>query len=235
MHALYYLTDFGDPFLAIPLALSVQCWLAATRQWRAARCWAAGFICGAGLVALTKFVYAGWDIGIATLHFTGVSGHTMLSTATYPLVASILVHRHGPVTVRRAIRSGIAFSIAIGVSRVAGGYHSWSEVVSGWLLGGCVALFTLRFVLCRTPAPHPHVTSEPPERTIVDRLRSPSPSRLYGEQGEHHAYVAAPSFDTGIFTVALIAIMFLCYGRVAPVSAWIAYLAPRVAEWASLR
>ena len=233
MHALYFLTDFGDPFLTVPLALTVQCWLAATRQWRAARCWAAGFICSACLVALTKFVYAGWGIGVTALHFTGVSGHTMLSAATYPLVASILVNRNCPVTVRHAIRAGIALSVAIGVSRVAGGYHSWSEVVSGWLLGGCVSLFTLRFVSCQEPMSH-HVASEPVDGTGVDRLWPPSQNQLPSEQHECHVYAAIPPFGTGTFNVALITIMFLCYGRVAPVSAWISHIAPKVAKWTSL-
>jgi membrane-associated phospholipid phosphatase len=234
MHVLYFLTDFGDPFLTVPLALIVQCWLVATRQWRVARCWAAGFTCSAGIVVLTKFAYAGWDIGVTALHFTGVSGHTMLSAATYPLIASIFVNRTNSVTFRRAILAGIAFALVIGVSRVAGGYHSWSEVVSGWLLGGSVALLTLHVASRQQSAPYLHVGSEPVDRNGISRFCSPSANRLQSEQYEHTDSAAIPLFGKGIFTAALIAIIFLCHGHVAPVSAWIFGVAPKVAKWASL-
>ncbi|MCD4547994.1 phosphatase PAP2 family protein, partial [Burkholderia pseudomallei] len=141
MRLLFFLTNFGDPMLTAPLAFAVLSWLAASRRRRAALVWALGFACAVGVVALTKFVYAGWGIGIAAWRFTGVSGHTMLGAAVYPLVAAICVRDAYP---RRALAAGLAFALAIGMSRVLLGFHSWSEIVSGWLLGAAVAASTAR-------------------------------------------------------------------------------------------
>jgi membrane-associated phospholipid phosphatase len=210
MHLLSFLTDFGDPYLTVPAALAIQCWLSATRQRNAARCWATGFVCGAGLVALTKFVYAGWNVGIPVLHFTGISGHTMLSASVYPVAAAICAYHSSPATTRRSIQMGALFSLAIGVSRVACGYHSWSEVVSGWLLGGYVALLTLRFItpLIKLPAP-----LEP--GTVAPR--------------EHPEHTTISRGSTAMFSTVLIAIVLLCHGRVAPISVWIFDIAPKAA------
>jgi len=234
MHLLSFLTDFGDPFLTVPLALAIQCWLIGTRQWRAARCWAAGFVCGAGLVALTKFVYAGWNIGIAVLHFTGVSGHAMLSTAVYPVAAAICANGASPASVRRSMHAGLVFSLAVGVSRVAFGYHSWSEVVSGWLVGGYVATFTMRFLLQRQPFRHTRVGNAQYGQTRAETRAASPPERRPAAQRQPPERPVIPRRSTAMFAASLIVITLLCHGRVAPVSAWISRIGPGVAGWVDM-
>jgi hypothetical protein len=54
------ITNFGDPFLTLPLASAILAWLVATRRVRLAVYWFAFFSCAAALVGATKFAYAGW-------------------------------------------------------------------------------------------------------------------------------------------------------------------------------
>jgi membrane-associated phospholipid phosphatase len=230
MHVLSFLTNFGDPFLTVPVAITIQCWLIAMRQWRAARCWGVGFVGGAGLVALSKFAYAGWNIGIAAVHFTGVSGHTMLSAAVYPVAAAICANRATAAMVRRAIQLGAVFSLLIGVSRVAFGYHSWSEVVSGWLLGGYVATLTLRAVLQRSSLQRTGASDPQHGQLWSEALLDASPERATVAQRQSPEHHAIPRHGTAIFSAVLVVIALTCHGRAAPMTAWIFNIAPKVAE-----
>ncbi|AOJ02921.1 phosphoesterase [Burkholderia mayonis] len=223
MRLLVLLTNFGDPFLTAPLAVAVSSWLAATGRRRAALYWAIGFACAVGLVASTKFIYAGWGIGIAAWRFTGMSGHTMLGAAVYPLVAAISVR---DAHVRRAVAAGLAFALAIGISRVLLGFHSWSEIASGWLLGAGVAMSTARRLRrAGARAGDAHAGAVRSTSTRADR--------------NTHAYVdavaarraAGVSRSTIAFVAAACTIALSCYGRSAPVSAWISHAAPKFAEW----
>ncbi|WP_323122768.1 phosphatase PAP2 family protein [Burkholderia alba] len=212
MSLLLFLTHFGDPYMTAPLAAAVLGWLAATGRRRAAIEWGAGMACAVGLVALSKFVYAGWGIGIDALQFTGVSGHTMLSAAVYPLVAAICARDE---RVRAAAWGGLSFALAIGLSRVLLGFHSWSEIVSGGVLGAGVAAMTLRRM-----------------RVARGVLRDAA-----GPAGDRTAAVpraaarSAHARATVCFAAAAFAIVVLSYGRTAPVSAWISVNAPKMAEW----
>jgi len=209
MYPLFFLTNFGDPFLTIPLAAVVLCWLACASRPRAACSWALGFGCGASLVALSKFAYAAWDIGSTTLHFTGISGHTMLSTAVYPPVAAICASRAGPVAARYAIYAGFIFAVSIGLSRVAIGAHSWSEVVSGCVLGGAIAVMTLR-VAASTPRLAAHALPQNHSNTYRTN---------------------AAKRGTAAFVTAALTIVLLGHGHIAPVSSWITDVAPKLTEW----
>jgi membrane-associated phospholipid phosphatase len=206
MWLLSFLTNFGDPYMTAPLAAAVVGWLAATGRRRAALEWGAAFAGAIVFVALSKFVYAGWGIGIDALHFTGVSGHTMLSAAVYPLVAAIAV-RDGRRA--RAACGGLLFAFVIGWSRVALGFHAWSEVVSGWALGATVAALTLR-------------------RMRVAQAVAPRAARAAGRAAGTRATGARAS---AAFVAAACMIVVLSYGRTAPVSAWISIQAPKMAEW----
>ncbi|KWZ44149.1 phosphoesterase [Burkholderia savannae] len=219
MRLFFLLTNFGDPFLTAPLAVAVLSWLAATGRRRAALYWAFGFACAAGFVALTKFVYAGWGIGIAAWRFTGVSGHTMLGAAVYPLVAAICVR---DAHVRRAIAAGLAFALAIGVSRVLLGFHSWSEIASGWLVGAGVALLTASRLRRASAAQADPAGSAPLRARRIERVRA-------GAIAVRRP--ASVSRSTILFVAAACTIAVSCYGRSAPVSAWISHAAPKIAEW----
>ncbi|WP_441459922.1 phosphatase PAP2 family protein [Burkholderia thailandensis] len=228
MRLLFLLTNFGDPILTAPLAFAVLSWLAATGRRRAALVLAFGFACAVGVVAMTKFVYAGWGIGIAAWRFTGVSGHTMLGAAVYPLVAAICVR---DAHVRRAISAGLAFAFAIGLSRVLLGFHSWSEIVSGWLLGAAVAVSTARWARGIAGV---HAGGTHAARNIPTPLREYGIDVVYRHAGADAVAVrrtARVSRSTVMFVAVACTIAVSCYGRSVPVSAWISHAAPKIAEW----
>jgi len=133
------ITDFGDSAVMLPAAATIALWLGAGGAWRAMAAWLLSFGLGAAAVVGTKIAFLGWGIGIATLNFTGISGHTMLATAV-TLTAIHLLSMGAPRPLRLALMAaGLAGALAIGISRLALDAHSLSEVCSGLIIGGLVA------------------------------------------------------------------------------------------------
>lgn len=133
------LTDLGDSALLLPAILVVALWLLINRAWWMSLCWLGLVGVAIGLVALTKIAFIGWDVGIESLDFTGISGHATLAMSVLPLVGWLLGGRQS-----RLARSGLTLvfvlvAMLIGVSRVSLGYHSPSEVVAGIVTGGLVS------------------------------------------------------------------------------------------------
>ena len=150
MHSLLFWTCFtklADTNVMMPLAFLLATWLACLRRWREAALWLTLF-CGAlAIVAATKIAYVGWGIGIASLDFTGISGHAMRAATVAPVFAYLALRKRTPVAVAGALIIGIAFSVLIAVSRLVLHQHSISEVVFGLLLGGAASF---AFLLRRT-------------------------------------------------------------------------------------
>jgi membrane-associated phospholipid phosphatase len=142
MRLLMYLTNFGDPYLTVPLAGLVLAWLAITCSWRSLVMWSGGFGIAASIVAASRFAHVFWGLGVPEFNFAVVSGHTMLASAVYPTALSLCVSRIRKRTVIGPYISGLAFAGAIGVSRILIGYHSTSEVLCGLLSGSLVAALT---------------------------------------------------------------------------------------------
>jgi len=139
-----YLSAFGDPFLTLPLAGVIVVWLAVTGRRRIALAWAAFFCTAMLLVGVTKFAYAGWGIEIGAVHFTVISGHTMLSSAVYPIACYLCAHGAGKRITQWSVFGGVVFAILIGISRVMVGAHSQSEVIVGWILGFVISGLLLK-------------------------------------------------------------------------------------------
>jgi membrane-associated phospholipid phosphatase len=140
----YFLSAFGDPYLTLPLACVIGLWLAATGRARSALVWGALFGCAMLMVGVTKFAYAGWGIELNAVHFTVISGHTMLSSAVYPMAFYLCARGLGARAGRWSARLGVLFAVLIGVSRVMIGAHSESEVVVGWLVGFALSAWLTR-------------------------------------------------------------------------------------------
>jgi membrane-associated phospholipid phosphatase len=133
------ITNFGDSAVMLPAAATIAVWLAAGGAWRAAFVWVSAFGAGAVLVAATKIAFLGWGIGSSRLDFTGISGHTMLTTSVM-LTAIHLLSRGLPQRHRLVLLAiGLAGTLAVGVSRLALEAHSASEVCAGLAIGGLVA------------------------------------------------------------------------------------------------
>jgi len=138
------ITDFGDSAVMLPAAATIALWLGAGGAWRAMAAWLLSFGLGAAAVVGTKIAFLGWGIGIATLNFTGISGHTMLATAV-TLTAIHLLTAGVPRPLRLGLMAvGLACALTVGISRLALDAHSVSEVCSGLIIGGLV---TAGFVL----------------------------------------------------------------------------------------
>ncbi|GAB7536880.1 phosphatase PAP2 family protein [Burkholderia sp. 22PA0099] len=142
MPLLSYVTNFGDPYLTIPLAALILLWLAMMRSWRAALFWAGGMTLGASVVAASRVVHVIWGIEVPALNFTVVSGHAMLAGAVYPTVFSLCDNRTRRGAVVGPYAGGLLLATAIGASRILLGYHSTAEVVCGLVAGMLVATLT---------------------------------------------------------------------------------------------
>ena len=106
---------------------------------RHASVWLAGLALAAGLTMATKVAFIGWGLGIASLDFTGISGHAMLSAATWPVLLGVLSSRFRPTLQWAAVAAGFGLALLVAYSRVVLGAHSPSEVVAGFLLGALVS------------------------------------------------------------------------------------------------
>ena len=81
-----FITDFGDSAVTVPIALAVAAWLLASHAWRGAALWFLLFGAGALSVFCTKVTYAGWDIGVPQIDFTGVSGSLQPPCSPSPVI-----------------------------------------------------------------------------------------------------------------------------------------------------
>jgi len=133
------ITHLGSAGLILPVWL-----LAALGLWRGGQrsallCWGLSLGLAASLTLLTKLMFMGWGYGIAAVNFTGISGHAVLATSVLPpLLGAFLAPQGGRLRVLLALL-GWSLAILVGVSRVKLGAHSWSEVMSAWLLGTLVS------------------------------------------------------------------------------------------------
>jgi membrane-associated phospholipid phosphatase len=101
-----------------------------------ARAWLAGVVAATGVTTASKVAFLGYGVGSMALDFTGFSGHAMFSMAILPVLAALVAGWRGAVV-------GALLALAVLVSRVELHAHSWSEALSGALLGGGVAAWTL--------------------------------------------------------------------------------------------
>jgi hypothetical protein len=146
-----FFSGFGGAAVMLPLALALACWLWFAFPWRVPALWLALLGGACALVACTKVAFLGWGLGILSIDFTGVSGHTMLSCAVLPVLLYVTL-----LPAPRAFRTaglclGLALGAMVGLSRVALQAHSVSEIVAGCALGAAVALVFLDTLREREP------------------------------------------------------------------------------------
>lgn len=132
------ITFVGDSVVLLPAGLVIFIWLLAGRAWRMAFWWA--FLYGAGLtlVVATKIAFIGWGMGIASLDFTGLSGHAMRASAVFPVLGWLFLQRSTPARRRLGMLAATGIGVLIAVSRVVVHAHSISEAVLGWATGSAV-------------------------------------------------------------------------------------------------
>ena len=128
-------TNLGDLAVMLPMAASIAIWLAAQKKFTSSLRWILAFGSAGLLVAISKIAFIGWGIGSRDFDFTGISGHTMLATATLPTLLFLLARAWRPRHTRLALAIGWLAGAAIGYSRVEVHAHSLSEVVLGFACG----------------------------------------------------------------------------------------------------
>ncbi|TAL52677.1 phosphatase PAP2 family protein [Pandoraea sp.] len=150
------LTNLADSAVLAPAALAIAIWLGASRAWRLATLWCALFGVGVVMVAATKIAFIGWGLGVRSLNFTGISGHTMLATAVYPTILWLVLQRYRPAVRNTGAALGLLFGVVVGLSRLVLHAHSPSEVVAGCLWGAVVSIGFIALSQLRSlPALHP--------------------------------------------------------------------------------
>jgi membrane-associated phospholipid phosphatase len=141
------ITQLGSSSLLFPVfAISVaMLWM--SNQKTAIYCWLTALTLAVILTLTTKLMFLGWGIGIASLDFTGISGHSLLATSILPILF-FSVGGGAQTKLRNfGLWFGLLLGFAVGVSRVVLGMHSVSEVVAGCLLGLIVcslAIYTMK-------------------------------------------------------------------------------------------
>ena len=132
-------TRLGEAEILLPVALLTALALFLRRDKRPlAVLWMALLFLAVLLTTASKVAFIGWGMGSAFLNFTGISGHAMFASAIYPLLVLTLLPGATQARRRGALLLSCAIAVLVGVSRIAVGAHTWSEVLAGWLVGGAV-------------------------------------------------------------------------------------------------
>lgn len=145
-HSVWHVvTRLGEIQILIPAALLVA--LAMLRQSHARVAgvdWLGSLGAAALITTITKVAFIGWELGYAPLDFTGISGHSMFAAAVFPMLLGAMPSATNLPARKAAFALGGLLAVVVGVSRLAVGVHSVSEVVTGLVLGGCVSLYCAR-------------------------------------------------------------------------------------------
>jgi hypothetical protein len=145
LHLWTHITNFGGAGLMLATSLLLAVWLTLDCTWRSGRLWICLLAAGAALVGITKIAFLGWGIGIRAWDFTGISGHSMLSTAVFPVTLYVLMLPYSRHARLLGVLAGLGCGLLVGLSRLVLNAHSLSETVAGCALGAAVAL---AFVAC---------------------------------------------------------------------------------------
>lgn len=148
------LTNFGLDWLWIVVVIGVI-WLILRRRWRYLMIWLFGSIGGQLVNELIKAAFNRarpiFDVPFSVaLRASFPSGHAMMSTILYGLLAYLLLRQTRPVLLRALlITATLCWVGLIGFSRVFLGVHYPGDVIGGFLAGGawlalCILLLELR-------------------------------------------------------------------------------------------
>ena len=141
-----FVTRLGEAQIALPVLFASMIWLMRRHGNLRLVTWWLCFLVGAALLTLaTKVAFIGWGVGVASLDFTGVSGHTMFAAVVYPLLACLLFTEWSTRQRRGAVLAGVAVALVVGGSRVMVEAHSVSEVIAGLVVGGAASAAALTF------------------------------------------------------------------------------------------
>lgn len=137
-HVMVAVTELGDATVLLPLILAALAWFIVRRLWLTAAYWLGAVGVAQLLAEVIKLVmhrprplplYAGVE------QFSFPSGHAVMSTVVYGLLAWLLLRRAAPQWQRIGGGGVIALIAAIACSRVYLGAHWFSDVLGGLSFG----------------------------------------------------------------------------------------------------
>lgn len=134
---MYFLTDFADQAVILPVVLAIAAALAVQGWRRGALAWLAVVFATLGLMLLLKLVFlACWPV-FGPIDVRSPSGHVAAATVVAGGLAALLLRHKVTVLPIAAFAAAV-----IGLSRVMLGMHSLPEVVLGAGVGlvGAIAL-----------------------------------------------------------------------------------------------
>ena len=138
-----HVTRLGSASLLFPIITLTVVVLWRSNQQLAVRIFIPALITVITMTLISKIMFLGWGIGIASIDFTGISGHTVLATAVLPILCSwIISPSHGRFRYLGEF-IGLLLALDVGLSRIILGAHSSSEVFAGWIFGLIVCGITL--------------------------------------------------------------------------------------------
>jgi hypothetical protein len=147
--------DIGHTAVMLPVAGAIAAWLVAGQAWRTALWWCGMFTVGLSVVALSKIVFLGWQVGIPALDFEALSGHAYRSAAAIPVLFFVLLQASSMGGRTGGVFFGMVVSAGIAVLLVRFDFHTASEVIASFILGSVVSLGFMRLA---TTLPAPRLT-----------------------------------------------------------------------------
>ncbi|WP_229223523.1 phosphatase PAP2 family protein [Duganella sp. sic0402] len=147
----HWLSVVGSLAVTGPISVAIVVWLVAGKSWRLTRAWVLLFGGGMALVVLTKMLFIGWGIGVASVDFGGFSGHAMRAAAVYPVAGFLATRSSPPWAQMLGSTAGVLLAVLIALSRIYVEAHSPSEAWTGCLLGLAVAA---GFIWCANEERH---------------------------------------------------------------------------------
>jgi membrane-associated phospholipid phosphatase len=151
MPDLWFITNFGDQAVLLPLAIAVGLVFASSGWWRGAVAWTVAIGSTLALMLAFKLNYALCGRLAMGTFLNNPSGHTAGATAVYGGLFAILAR----FTTRLAywpLPCAVLIAVVIGTSRLILDMHSGPEVVAGGAAGLCGALAAAR--LAGAPPAH---------------------------------------------------------------------------------
>jgi len=148
-------THLGSAGLIVPMLLLLALGLWRSGQGRAMGVWLSWVVVASVFVLGSKIAFLGWGLGIASLDFTGASGHVALAAIVLPAWLGCLMAGGGSRISLVGILIGLLVAALVCWSRVALGAHSLSESIAGWLVGAGTSAIAFKVMNGRAPASWP--------------------------------------------------------------------------------
>jgi membrane-associated phospholipid phosphatase len=153
-------THLGSASLLLPVLIMVTTGLWRSNQKEAVRIWLQSISLAIAITLTTKILFLGWGLGIPSIDFTGISGHTVLATSVLPIVfSSALVFGKNRISIA-GVAIGLLLAFGVGISRIVLGAHTLSEVLFAWVLG--VMVFCLVLKAMKEPFQRPWIAGLAP-------------------------------------------------------------------------